>query len=503
MSHVPGHDTDQPAAAPSFIAGGLPRLVTSRLWKPLLTIAVLAAVAGACWYSQDLPLKGSSDALSASGLRVIAIFTGALVLWLTEAVPLIATGVGIFTALVLAQIPVAWNGTAVKSVAAAAEVSSWFGDRVVFFLLGIFLLAGSLTASHVVDHGALRLLNLVGTSPRRLRQGVYWVAFVASWFMAEHAVAAMLFPVVARIRDALGKPRQSSTYVSSLFLALAWGATIGGIVTYLGGARIALAMGIVQKAGLTAPGFFELMAHSLPIAIPFGILAALILEWAFPIDLTSVEPARAALQERRRELGRFGPRQQAVLAILALTIGCWALFGVKHLAPVALGGAALLLGTRLVRWHDVQRYVPWDLLILEAGALALCSALQATGSAEWAAQLFFNNISHNPFLVVGLLTACVVVLTELFSNPAVVTLLVPLLLQMAPGLGMDPIHLALAVALPCGLSFVLPLGSPPLAIAFASGEYKVATVMKWGVLLDLLVVPFTVLAFWAVWLHLH
>ena len=486
---------------PQYIPGGPLRLVLARLWQPLLTLLVISSVAGCFWYSQFLPAKGTPDQLSAGGLRVIAIFAGALLLWLTEAVPLIATGVGIFAALVLAQIPVSWNGELIAKVAGAAEVSAWFGDRVVFFLLGIFLIAGALTASHVVDHGALRLLNLIGTSPRRLRQGVYWVAFFASWFMAEHAVAAMLFPVIARIRDAIGRPRQSSTYIASLFLGLAWGCTIGGIVTYLGGARIALAMGIVQKAGIQTPGFFELMAYSLPIAIPFGILAALLLEWIFPIDVASVEPARTALQERRRELGRFGPRQRLVMGILLLTIAAWAFFGVKHLAPVALASAALLLGTRLVSWDEVQKHVPWDLLILEAGALALCSALQATGSAEWAAKAFFAHIEHNPFVIIGVLTLGVVILTELFSNPAVVTLMVPLLLGMAPGLGMDPIHLALAVALPCGLSFVLPLGSPPLAIAFASGEYKVATVMGWGLLLDLLVVPFTLIAFWLFWLR--
>ncbi len=491
-----------PPPPAEFLAGGWPLLVLRRLWRPLLTSAVLAAVAGAFYLSAGLPERGGPELLSAAGLRVGAIFAGALLLWLTEAVPLIATGVGIFAALVLAQIPVEWAGDTVKRVAQAAEVSAWYGDRVVFFLLGIFLIAGALTASHVVDHGALRLLNVIGTSPRRLRQGVYWVAFVASWFMAEHAVAAMLFPVVARIRDALGRPRQSSPYVASLFLALAWGATIGGIVTYLGGARIALAMGIVQKAGLTPPGFFELMAHSLPIAIPFGIVAAVLLETGFRIDVPSIAPARAALEERRRELGRFGPRQRAVLCILLLTIAAWAFFGVKHLAPVALAAAALLIGTRLVRWDEVQRHVPWDLLILEAGALALCSALQATGSAEWAARQFFAHISHDPYWIIALLTLAVVLLTELFSNPAVVTLLVPLMLTLGPNLGMDPILLALAVALPCGLSFVLPLGSPPLAIAFASGEYAVRTVMGWGLLLDLLVVPFTVLAYWATWIRL-
>ena len=493
----PGH---LDPAKPAFLEGGWASLFARRLWKPTLVLLCLAGVAWAFHISSGFPASGSG-VLTASGVRVLAIFCAALVLWVTEATPLIVTGLGVFTALVMAQIPVEAvdAGTVKQRIAGAAEVSAWYGDRVIFFLLGIFLIAGALTASHVVDHLALRLLNVVGTSPRRLRQGVFWTAFFASWLMAEHAVAAMLFPVVARIRDALGRPRLSSRYIGSLFLGLAWGCTIGGIVTYLGGARIALAMGIVQKAGFETPGFLDLMLHSLPIAIPFGIIAALLLEIAFPIDVPSVEPARVALAQRRRELGRFGPRQWGVSLVILLTIAAWAFFGVKHLAPVALASAAFLLASGLVSWREVQAHVPWDLLIMEGGALALCGALQATGSAAWAANLFFGHVSHDPLVLVGLICVVVIVLTELFSNPAVVTLMVPLLIGMAPALGMDPTQLALLVALPCGLSFVLPLGSPPLAIAFAGGEYRVRTVMGWGVLLDLLPIPLFIAAYAWIW----
>ncbi len=493
------HEPDLPTR-PVYIGGGVATLAARRLWQPLITCACLGGVAIAFIASASFPASGEG-VLTASGVRVLAIFAAALILWVTEATPLIVTGLGVFAALVVAQIPVpVIDGEIIKiKIAGAAEVSAWFGDRVIFFLLGIFLIAGALTASHVVDHLALRLLNIVGTSPRRLRQGVFWTAFFASWLMAEHAVAAMLFPVIVRIRDALGRPRMSSRYIASLFLGLAWGCTIGGIVTYLGGARIALAMGIVQKAGLETPGFFELMYYSLPVAVPFGIVACLILEFAFPIDIPSVEPARQALAERRRELGRFGPRQWGVSLVILLTIAAWAFFGVKHLAPVALASAAFLLAIGLVTWKEVQSHVPWDLLIMEGGALALCAALQATGSAAWAASIFFGQIDHNPLLLVALITLLVIILTEMFSNPAVVTLMVPLLIGLAPSLGMDPVHLALLVALPCGLSFVLPLGSPPLAIAFASGEYRVRTVMGWGIVLDLLPVPFFVAAYAWLW----
>ncbi len=483
------HDLPPNAAPLQFIDSHRSWLLVRRGWHVAIVLLVLAGLIGGYVWSNDLPIKAADGGLNQFGARTLAIFLAAVILWVTEAVPLVVTGLGVFVALVAGGI-----GT-------PAQVSAWFGDRVVFFLLGIFLIAGSLTASHVVDHAALRLLNAVGTSPRKLRQGVFWVSFFASFLLAEHAVAAMLFPVIARIRDALGKPRQSSSYVAGLFLALAWGCSIGGIVTYLGGARIALAMGIAQTKGIAVPGFFELMAMSLPIAIPFGIIAAFILEIAFPIDVPNVTQAREALAERRRELGRFGPRQRAVLIILLLTVAAWAFFGVKYLAPVALASAAVLMSTGLARWSEVERHVPWDLLIMEAGALALCSALEATGASVWAGHIAFSNIGHEPILIIAAITLFTIILTELFSNPAVVTLLVPLLIPAAPALGFqgNEIALVLAVALPCGLSFVLPLGSPPLAIAFSSGEYKVAKVAGWGILLDLIPVPLTVAAFWLFW----
>ena len=210
--------------------------------------------------------------------------------------------------------------------------------------------------------------------------------------------------------------------------------------------------------------------------------------------------ARHALAERRRELGRFGPRQQAVSLILVLTIAAWAWFGVSYLAPVALASAALLLGTGLVRWTAVQAHVPWDLLLMEAGALALCQALETTGAAAWGAHQAFAALGDaTPLVVITLVTLATILLTELFSNPAVVTLLIPLLVTAAAPLGVSPIHLVLAVALPCGLSFVLPLGSPPLAIAFASGELTMRRIASWGLLLDLIAVPLVAAVYWLVW----
>jgi sodium-dependent dicarboxylate transporter 2/3/5 len=472
-------------------------LLLARHWRQGVLLAVLAALALAWRDSAALPLHAASGELSAPMLRALAIFAAAVALWVTSPVPLVVTSFGIFAALALGDL-----SPGIATSEQGRQVAGWFADPIVFFLLGAFLIAGSLSSAHVVDHLALRLLNLMGTSARRLRQVLFWSAFGAAFLMSEHAVTAMLFPLAVRIRDALARPRGSSKYLQGLFIGVAWGATIGGIVTYLGGSRNPLAMGFLQRQEVAIPGFFRLMAFSLPVAVPLALVAACLLEWAFPVDIASIAEARQALAERRRELGRFGPRQCLVTLVLAGAVAGWMAAGYEYIAVVAVGAAALLLGLRLVSWTELQREVPWDLLLLYASALALAKALSATGAPALIGRHLLPVLPHSPAVTIACIATIAMLLTEAVSHGAVVSMLVPLLVAAAPSLHLDPLVVALAVALPTGLAFMLPMGSPPLAIAFASGEFRLGTMGGWGAILNILAVPVVVLAYLLVWRHL-
>jgi sodium-dependent dicarboxylate transporter 2/3/5 len=141
-------------------------------------------------------------------------------------------------------------------------------------------------------------------------------------------------------------------------------------------------------------------------------------------------------------------------------------------------------------------------MLLYAAALALAKALKSTGSPDLIGAYLLPLMPTNPVLAVAAIAAVAMLLTEAMSHGAVVSMMVPLLLIAAPP-GLDPVQVALAVALPSGLAFMLPMGSPPLAIAFASNEFKIATMTKWGTLLNLLAVPIAALAYWLVWTRLH
>ncbi len=477
----------------------LPLLMLARGWRGIVLVVVLAGLGWALWQSTRLPVVAQNGLPSAASLRAFAIFAAAVVLWVTAAVPLVVTGLGVFIALSVANVDTAHA----PGIEQTRTVATWFADPIVFFLLGAFLIAGSLSSAHVIDHAALRLLDLLGTSARKLRLVLFGCAFGASFLLSEHAVTAMLFPLAVRIRDALKLERGRSTYLKGLFLGLAWGATIGGIVTYLGGSRNPLAMGFLQKKDIVIPGFFELMAYSLPVALPLALIAIVVMEIAFPIDVGSIAAARDSLAERQRELGRFGARQRLVSLIMVSAVVAWGLAGYEHIAVVALSASAVLLGTGLVRWRELQREVPWDLLLLYAAALALAKALKLTGAPELIGAHLLPYLGHNPVVAVGVIATVAMLLTEAMSHGAVVSMMVPLLLTAAPDLGLTPVEVALAVALPAGLAFMLPMGSPPLAIAFVSGEFRISTMTIKGSILNLLAVPVVMLAYWLVWSRWH
>jgi sodium-dependent dicarboxylate transporter 2/3/5 len=475
----------------------LPVLLLARGWR-LLALAVVLGGLGWAWSaSHALPDHAPAGHATGPGVRAIAIFAAAVALWVTAAVPLVVTGLGVFLALSLAALDPG-KGIGVEQT---RIVATWFADPIIFFMLGAFLIAGSLSSAHVVDHLALRLIDVLGTNARRLRQVLFWSAFFAAFAMSEHAVTAMLFPLAVRIRDALKLESGRSRYLQGLFIGLAWGATIGGIVTYLGGSRNPLAVGFLQKSGHDIPGFFTLMAYSLPVAVPLALVACLVMEWAFPVDVGSVADAREALAARKRELGRFGARQRLVSLVMVVSVLAWAIAGYEHIAVVALAAAALLLGSGLVAWRELSREVPWDLILLYAAALALAKALTVTGAPQLIGDHLLPFLPAHPAIAVAAIAAVAMLLTEAMSHGAVVSMMVPLLLAAAPS-GLNPVETALAVALPAGLAFMLPMGSPPLAIAFASGEFRISTMTRWGALLNAAAVPIAALAYWLVWTRL-
>jgi len=454
-----------------------------RRWRVLSIVLAVALCAG-------IVAAPTPNGLSREGQNAIAIFALAFVLWVGNALPLSVTS--LFALVLLPTL----------RVIPASRSFALFGSPVVFFILGAFILAAAMMRSGLSTRLALGFLRRFGRSPRSLLAGVVFSGGFLAFWMPEHAVAALLFPIVLEIAIALEITPRRSGYGRALFLALAWGAVIGGVATFLGGARNPLALGMLQDRYQESIGFLDWMVAVAPFSIVLMGVAYLILSRGIRIEIEDVSVAREALNQKARALGRFSGRERGVSIIVVLTIVAWILAGRNiGLASISLLAAVSLFVFDLIDWKSVEEYVNWGVILMYGGAIAIAAALHETGAARWLADAAMSRAPGLDGFWMLMIFACVAAfLTEAISNVAAVALLLPLCFSIAEGTGIAPASVVYAVAVPAGLAFALPMGTPPNAIAYSAGYHKLRDSVSLGALLKviaLVLVAFTLKYYWA------
>ncbi len=448
------------------------------------------AVVVAGWLSVTepfiLPADLPPDMPLAAPQRCIGIFLVCMTMWFTNIVPLAATGL-----LAIALLPL-------LGVLPKDQAFSLFGNSAVFFMLGVFLLAAATISTGLSKRITLIALQRFDRTPRRLVIGVTVSAsFLALW-MPEHAVAAMMYPIVVEIVAALGL-EQGSNYAKKLFLGLAWGAIIGGIGTFLGGARAPLALSLLHEAHPeTSIGFLAWAAAAMPLVLAMTAIAVWFLLRRIPDDIEDIKPATRMLDDRVRRLGPMSSRERRLAVLNLLTIAAWIFLGqTVGLAVIAMVSAVLLFVFRIADWNTVQGFVNWGVLIMYGGAVALGRAVTETQAMSWLVGQVVDPTM--PVLaVVMIMAAATIVLTEGISNTAAVAIMLPIGYSFGEIAGVGPAMMTLAVTIPAGLAFLLPVGSPPNAISFSAGHYTIREVVQIGWPLNVLglVLLFVVIVVW-------
>ncbi|MCK4267472.1 MAG: DASS family sodium-coupled anion symporter [Actinomycetia bacterium] len=412
--------------------------------------------------------------LTVDGQRALAAFVICLILWLTRLIPLAVTSL---LAITLIQL---------LGVMESGEAFALFGNQAVFFILGAFILAAALMKTGLSSRIALFFLSKFGGSPKQLLLGALIVPAFLSFWMPEHAVAAMLFPIIIEIVRALRTKPRTGNFGHAIFLSLAWGAAIGGVGTFLGGARNALAVGILKQTTGQFIGFFEWMIAVVPMVFAMLIIAYFVINRFFPSDIDSVEEAVDVLKKRNKQMGKPSIEERMVGLIMLLTVAAWVFLGsAVELASIAIVAVVSLFVFQLVKWRDLEGYVNWGIILMYGGAIALGFALEDTGAAAWLAQVLITRWTTSPMIIIIVLAFISILLTEGMSNAAVVAMLVPVGLGIADTHGIDPRVIVFAIAVPAGLGFAIPMGNPPNAIAYSSGYIDPKRMLKVGLLLDL------------------
>ncbi len=443
----------------------LSRILLERLLNP----GILAGTALLFWF---IATRQPPEGLTEPGLRAMAVFVVCLILWVSGALPLMITSL-------LALVLLPWAG-----VLPSGKVYGLFGNEAVFFILGVFILAAALMKSRLSTRLALAILHRFGHSPRTLLLSIYLLNAFMSFFMSEHAVAAMNFPIIVEIVQVLRLPKQRSNYARALFLAMAWGTTIGGIATLLGGARAPLALGMAREASGKSFTFLEWALANLPIVAVLLVVGWIVIVWFFPIDVKSIREADDLIAARTLALGRMSSREKAISAVMLCTLAGWVVGGEEFgLASVALAATVALFVLGLVKWSDVEAYVNWGILLMYGGAIVLGSVVNQSGAGTWMSQHTIGRWAADASTATWIISGISIILTELMSNSAVVALLMPVTLGMCQQFLMDARVMALVVAVPAGLGFTLPIGTPSNAIAYSSGYLSVRDMMLPGAIL--------------------
>jgi len=415
------------------------------------------------------------DGLSLEGKRALAIFVLCLSLWVTNTLPLAITSI-----LGIALIPL-------FNVLTAAETFAIFGNRAVFFILGALIIAAAIYKTGIARRVSYLFISKIDTSFKSIIFSIIAISYLLSLIMPEHAVAAILFPIVFELVKSLKLKPLESNFAKAAFLALAWGAVVGGITTFLGGARNILAVGLLENTYGISINFMEWMKFSIVYSLPLVIISYYVIIYFFQ---TNVENIKQRLNTIGKQYEALGPisRDEKILSVLFLIIiSSWMfLSGRIDISVTAILGGVLIFVFNIINWEDIESYINWGIILMYGGAIVIATSLTRTGAAEWLSESIFEFIPQSTFLILLVIVLITKFLTEGVSNVAAVAIVLPIAYSMGNILNFNPLIITYLVALTGGLAFMLPMGAPPNAIAFSSGYLELKEVIKVGFILNLI-----------------
>ncbi len=414
------------------------------------------------------------EGLTSNGKKALAIFMLCVIFWISQVIPLMITSL-----LAIILFPL-------MGILPADKTYSLFGNQAVFFILGAFILASAVRRTGLSDRIALIFLTWFGHSPKVLLLGVILLSAFFSFWMSEHAVAAMMFPIVTTIALSLKLKPNESNYGKALFLGMTWGCVIGGVATFLGGARAPLAVGMLHDATGESIGFIKWTLATLPTVVSLLVVTYCLLVLLFPAEIKDVKEARTLLIKKIEGIGRIKRKELFIGLLMIATICAWICFGEEFgLANIALASVVIAFVFRLMTWKDVEEDVNWGLILMYGGAICLGFAMGKTGATHWLVSIAPLGSIHSPFILIMVISLVAIFLTEAISNTAVVALLMPITIGLAIDFSINPVITTLAVTVPSGLAFMLPMGTPAVAIAYSSGFISPGNTFKGSLILKI------------------
>jgi sodium-dependent dicarboxylate transporter 2/3/5 len=438
-----------------------------------------------------LPLP---EGMSEAGLRVAAVAALMAVWWLTEAIPIPATAL-----LPIALFPV-------LGVMNGADITRAYGHHLIYLFLGGFLIAVTMEKWNLHHRIALHTIRLVGVTPQRIVLGFMlataflsmWISNTATTMMMVTIAAAVLHEVEQQVEQKPGGLR----FGVGLMLGIGYAASIGGVATLIGTPPNAIFAGVVERTYGYSISFLDWMSFGLPLAMVMLLITWLYLtRTMFRSEVAQLPGGKAFIHDQLERLGPMTREEKRVAMVFCGVAALWILRGVYQPAAlhmvkdstIAISGALLLflipvnLAKRefLLDWQTAVT-IPWDIIILFGGGFALAQGFQDSGLTGWLAQRLTVLQGIDLVVVIAAIAFLVIFLTEVTSNTATASLMLPVMGALAVAIEVHPYGAMVAAVVAASFAFMLPVATPPNAIVFSSRYVTIIQMAKAGLWLNLI-----------------
>lgn len=448
------------------------------------------------------------EGLSTEARGVLASTIWIATWWITEAIPIPATSL-----LPLVLFPLT-NSLDMKVTASS------YGDETIFLFMGGFIIALAMEKWNLHRRIAISIISMVGTNMDRIVLGFMIATGFLSMWISNTATAMMMIPIglaiINQVADGLKNDPSIDTspqrfaFGKALMLGIAYSASLGGIATLIGTPPNTLLAGAINKMYGIELSFAGWMLFGVPFAWIFIFVTWIYLvKIAFPSKLKTMPGGRAVIDKQKKDLGEASFEEKLVFIVFALAAFSWitrTFLLSKFVDGLTDGMIAVIFalvlfalpsanrkGERLMDWQTAVK-LPWGILLLFGGGLAIASGFVGTGLSEWIGTQLMGLEGVSVIVLIFLVAALVLGLTEITSNTATASMMFPIMASLAVALGVHPYALMIAAGVAASCAFMLPVATPPNAAVFGSGYIKIKDMMKAGFALNVFGVVFITLA---------
>tara|TARA_R110002073_G_scaffold335058_1_gene526105 strand:+ start:4203 stop:5684 length:1482 start_codon:yes stop_codon:yes gene_type:complete len=435
------------------------------------------------------------EGLSPEGIAVLATTLWVAIWWIFEVVPIAVTAM-----LPIILFPI--TGAMELSTTTAA-----FGHKYVFLYIGGFILAIAIEKWNLHKRIALTVINIIGTSVSRIILGFMLATAFLSMWISNTATTVMMLPIgmaiILQLKDnPETKEDENEIFGKALMLAIAYSASIGGVATLIGTPPNLIFAGILEEQYNIEMTFSKWIIYGLPISITLLYICWKYLTTiAFKFKQKDFPGGKAEIKRLLKNLGKISYEEKIVLTVFCITAFLWITrsFLISKLIPaiddtiIAMASATILFilptknrkEKKIINWESAVK-LPWGILLLFGGGLALAEGFKTSGLAQWIGSQITQFENLPLFALLFVLIFAVNFLTEITSNLATTAMLLPIIAPIALVLDVHPFTLMVGITVAASCAFMLPVATPPNAIVFGSGYLKIPDMMKAGIWMNII-----------------